>query len=410
MHDIESLTDLVLARCEELAECSEEQGKLTRTFLSPPMHRVHALLFEWMQEAGLTVRRDALGNVIGRRAARFNRERVIAVGSHVDTVRNAGKYDGVLGVMLGIAAAQALGKCEFKRALDVIAFSEEEGVRYRTPYLGSRAVCGRFDPDLLEKKDDKGVTVAEAIRDFDLDPDSIRAAEYPVNQLVGYFEAHIEQGPVLDSENCALAIVSDIAGQSRFSIKFIGKSGHAGTTPMDMRSDPMVAAAEFVTAINKIVLTNKGLRATVGRFSLQPNVANVIPELVELSLDVRHADDSIRKQATSDMKICGYEIAKATVAKFELRVDLDESAVQCNTDMNMRLTKAMTSCGHLPSSLVSGAGHDAVIMATRCPVAMLFIRSPGGISHHPDESVRREDVRAALEVMIRFLEVELNLE
>lgn len=407
--ELDQLTDKIMARCDALAQCSEESGWLTRTFLRPPMRQVHELLSKWMGEAGLTVRRDALGNVIGRRPGWT--DRIFAVGSHVDTVPNAGKYDGVLGVLLGIAAAQALGSRPDNRTLDVIAFSEEEGVRFRSPYLGSKAVCGRFDQALLQRKDMDGISIAQALTDFGLDPTQIASAAYPPDQLVGYLEAHIEQGPVLDSMKYSLGIVTAIAGQSRLWVTFEGKAGHAGTQPMELRRDALTAAAEFIIAVEQAARKTADLRATVGRCVVQPGATNVVPGEVLVSLDVRHVDDEARRSTIEQLQNSARFIGDTRKIKVIIKGnDLDESAVKCDAIMSDRLSAVVTSTGNEPYKLVSGAGHDAVVMATRCPVAMLFLRNPGGISHHPDESVRKKDVRAALDVMIRFLGNELNLE
>jgi allantoate deiminase len=404
--DLDSLTNGVLQRCDQLAECSEEPGRLTRTFLQPPMKRVHELLHNWMRDAGLVVRTDAIGNLIGRKVGRSSH--VFVVGSHVDTVPDAGKYDGVLGVMLGIAAAEALATQTFRSSLDVIAFSEEEGVRFRAPYLGSRAVCGSFNLDLLKLTDADGVTMADAVREFGLDPLAIPSAAYPPGQLVGYLEAHIEQGPVLESLNASLGVVSGIAGQSRFWLRFNGQASHAGTQPMELRRDALAAAAEFVTIVERAARQTGGLRSTVGSLTVSPGATNVVPAMTRLSLDVRHADDQVRQRVVERLMTEARSIGDRRRIAVEVEQVLDEAAVACDDGMTRRLTTAAMGCQ--PHLLISGAGHDAVVMATRCPAAMLFMRSPGAISHHPDETVRREDVRAALEVMIRFLKIELDQE
>ncbi len=406
--DIDCLTDMVLQRCDVLAQCSEEPGRLTRTFLCPAMRQVHELLREWMCDARLAVRVDAMGNVIGRKAGVGST--VFAVGSHVDTVPNAGKYDGILGVMLGIAAAEALAARSFRRTLDVIAFSEEEGVRFCWPYLGSRAVCGSLDAELLTRVDSDGVTVTQAIGDFGLDPTQIATCVYPASQLVGYLEAHIEQGPVLESLNGSLGIVTSIIGQSRYWLRFGGHAGHAGAQPMELRRDALASAAEFVTHVETIAKLTAGLRATVGSLIVEPGATNVVPGMVQLSLDVRHEHDHVRRQVVQRLLTNARTMSKSRYIDVSIEPTLDEAAVPCDAALSRRLATAVSETGVHPHSLVSGAGHDAVVMATRCPVAMLFLRSPGGISHHPDETVRRDDVRAALATMIRFLEIELDQE
>jgi allantoate deiminase len=406
--DIASITDEVLSRCDTLAACSEEPDRLTRTFLSAPTRRVHELLRDWMQQAGLAVRVDALGNMIGRRPGLG--PRVFAIGSHIDTVPNAGKYDGVLGVLLGLAAMDNLRRRTFQRTVDVIAFSEEEGMRFCTPYLGSRAVCGRFDPGHLALKDSTGVTMADALRRFGLDPGAIDGAAYPPGQPCGYIEAHIEQGPVLDAIDLPLGVVTGIVGQSRYWLQFKGRAGHAGAQPMHLRRDALAAAAEFVTMVEQAARQTEGLRATVGSMTVSPGAINVVPGEVRLSLDVRHENDEIRRQAAAALLSVARVSGLTRQVAVPVEQSLEDAAVACDTAMTERLADAVSATEFRPYRLPSGAGHDAAVMASRCPVAMLFLRSPGGVSHHPDEAVHRNDVVAALTAMTRFLEVELDLE
>jgi allantoate deiminase len=405
--DLDFLTDQILARCDELGRLSEVPGGLTRTFLKPPMHKVHASLSQWMLEAGLQVRVDAIGNLIGRQAAKRDRATVFIVGSHVDTVPDAGRYDGVLGVLLGIATAHALADASLHTHLDITAFSEEEGVRFRTPYLGSMALCGTFDQGLLSLKDADGITLAQAVADFGLDPDAIPAAAYPPGSLAGYLEAHIEQGPVLESLDLALGVVRAIVGQSRRRLTFTGRAGHAGTSPMDNRRDALAGAAEFILAIEKLALNSADLRATVGTIGVKPGAANVIAGEACLTLDLRHANDCEREAALAKALQLGQDIAKARKLTCAIESIVDQPAAPCDTLLTSKLCQALSSAGYLPYRMNSGAGHDAAVMARHCPTTMLFLRSPGGLSHHPDECVRREDVRAALDVMICFLQREI---
>jgi allantoate deiminase len=403
--DLDRLTDEILRRCDILGRCSEEPHRLTRTFLQPPMRDVHQHLRSWMTTAGLQVRVDAVGNVIGRRGAPDADAKVFVVGSHVDTVPDAGKYDGVLGVLLGVAAAEALVGRQFRRTLDVIAFSEEEGVRFRTPYLGSLAVCGRLTHELLESKNADGLSVAEAVRQFGLNPDEIPNAAYPLGQVAGYFEAHIEQGPVLESFDRPLGVVTAIVGQSRYWLRFIGRAGHAGAQPMDQRRDALAAAAEFIEDVETVARLTEGLRATVGSLTVSPDAANVVPGEVRLSLDVRHENDAVRRRRATELLELAATIARRRDMSTHFEAVMDERSVPMDPAMTDRLAAVVDITLH---RMPSGAGHDAAVMASICPTAMLFVRSPGGISHHPDENVRREDVRAALEVMSEFIAVELD--
>ncbi len=405
---LDALTDTVLARCEALASCSEAPDRLTRRFLCPAMRSAHELLASWMRDAGLGVRVDAVGNLIGRRDGQT--DRIVAVGSHIDTVPNAGRYDGVLGVLLGIAAMDALRGITFRRTADVIAFAEEEGVRFGVPYLGSRAVVGRLGPAELALTDADGISVARAIEGFGLDPSATARAAYPPGQPEAYLEAHIEQGPVLDESGLGLGIVTSIVGQTRLSLAWLGRSGHAGTEPMRHRRDALAGAAEFIAAVERLAQADPELRATVGNLVVTPNAPNVVPGDVRLSLDVRHPVDEVRRQAVDQLRTWARDIAGRR--RLTVRVDpiAESAAVACDAGLTDRLAAAVAAEGLTGVRLSSGAGHDAAVLAERCPVALLFIRSPGGLSHHPDEAVRREDVRAALSVMIRFLRLELDRE
>jgi allantoate deiminase len=392
----------VLARCDILAAYSEEPGKITRTFLCQPMQGVHECLGNWMRAAGMTVRLDPAGNLIGHYPAAESAP-VFLIGSHLDSVPDAGKYDGVLGVLLGLAAVEALNGQRLPFAVDVLGFCEEEGVRFGTPYLGSLAASGRFDPALLDRTDAAGVSLAAALRHFGLDPSRLPGAAYPAGRVLGYLEAHIEQGPVLDSRNLPLGVVEAIVGQSRLWLHFDGKPGHAGTLPMELRQDALVAAAEFIIAVEEQARSVEGLRATVGTLSVAPGAVNVVPGSARLSLDIRHPEDVVRQQATAAL----LQRATALAGRRGVRFHMDHAehfpAVPAEPRLTGLLAESARAAGYVPLPMVSGAGHDAAVMASLAPMAMLFLRSPGGISHHPDEAVRPEDVQAALEVMVTFL-------
>jgi allantoate deiminase len=295
------LAEEVLARCEVVAGYSEEPGKVTRTFLCEPMRGLHACLGGWMRAAGLAVRLDPIGNLIGHYPAAVAGAPVLLIGSHLDSVPDAGKYDGVLGVLLGVAAVQALGGERLPFAVDVIGFCEEEGVRYRAPFLGSLAAAGRFDPVLLDRVDAAGVSLADALRNFGLDPAQVSRAAYPAGQVLGYLEAHIEQGPVLEGLGVSLGVVDAIAGQSRLRARFEGQAGHAGALPMALRRDALAAAAELVLEVEQCARGLDGLRATVGMLSVSPGASNVVPGSARLSLDVRHARDAVRERALAGL-------------------------------------------------------------------------------------------------------------
>ncbi len=398
-----NLADLVMSRCDALAACSEEPGGITRRFLTAPMQEVHDRLGSWMRGAELEIRVDNGGNIVGRRHSN-GATRTLIVGSHLDTVPGGGRYDGVLGVLLGLAVAENLGGSQLPFHLDIIGFSEEEGVRYSKPYLGSSAVAGMFQQEWLERADDKGISMREAIAAFGLNPDNIAAAAYSPDEVIGFVEAHLEQGPVLEHAGAPLGVVSGIAGQSRLRLEFRGEAGHAGTTPMLDRCDALAMAAEFVGEVRSIGMQTAGLRATVGHIDVTPNAPNVIPGRVELSLDVRHVEDSVREQAISDLLAAGSRIVNAVNGSFVLLEQTSQQAVEVDGTLSKLLAESVSSGGHEPLQLISGAGHDAVVMAQRFPMAMLFLRHPGGVSHHPDERVERDDVAVAIEVMSEFVQ------
>ena len=398
-----ALAEEVLARCQVLAGYSEEPGRITRTFLCEAMRGVHEHLGGWMRAAGMEVRLDPAGNLIGHHPAAGPDAPLFLIGSHLDSVPDAGMYDGVLGALLGVAAVQALGGRRLPFAVEVLGFCEEEGVRFRTPYLGSRAVCGRFDPELLERIDAAGVSLAAALRNFGLDPARLPAAAYPAGRVLGYLEAHIEQGPVLDTRNLPLGVVETIVGQSRLWLRFEGKAGHAGTLPMELRQDALSAAAEFIVAVEQHARSLDGLRATVGTLAVAPGAANVVPGSARLSLDVRHPQDGVREEAM----VALLEQAARVAGRRGISLHVDHAehhpAVPADRRLTGLLAESARAAGYEPLPMVSGAGHDAAVMAGLAPMAMLFVRSPGGVSHRPDEAVRPEDVRAALDVMVAFL-------
>jgi len=403
--ELTALAAEAFRRCDLVASFSEEEGKVTRTFLCEPMGRLHVRLAGWMEAAGMRVHVDHVGNMIGRYDGLRPGLPVLAIGSHLDTVPDAGKYDGVLGVLLGVAAVQALGGRRLPFGIDVIAFSEEEGVRYGVPFLGSLAVCGRFDRRLLERTDAGGTGMAQAFRDFGLDPARIAEAAYPPGRLFGYLEAHIEQGPVLEALGVPVGVVEAIAGQSRIWAQFRGRAGHAGTLPMDGRIDALTAAAELVLEVERLARSVSGLRATVGTLTVSPGAVNVVPGEARLSIDVRHARDDVRTAAVAELRARAGALATRRCLKFVVQEEHHEAAVPADPVLSGLLGEAVAAAGHVPHRLVSGAGHDAAVMAAVAPWAMLFIRSPGGASHGPDERVLPEDVVVGLDVIVHYLDL-----
>jgi allantoate deiminase len=386
----------VIGRCRLLAQFSEEPGFTTRTFLSAPMHQVHAHVRTWMEHAGMTVTIDHVGNIRGVYPANSSNAPRLFIGSHLDTVPRAGAFDGILGVVLGIALIERLGGRRLPFAIEVIGFSEEEGVRYGVPFIGSRAFIGDVDTELL-------ASIAGAIAAFGLDPSRIGEARAS-DDAIGYIEFHIEQGPLLESLGLPLGIVDAISGQSRLDLVFEGKANHAGTTPMNLRRDALGGAAEWITEVEREARALPGAVATVGRVIVYPGAGNVIPSSATASLDVRHANDAIRPDLVARLLRCAEQIAASRCLTVSWEQRLDQSAVAMEPALVELLERAVMSTGRTVHRMTSGAGHDAMIVARRMPAAMLFLRSPGGVSHHPDETVLPEDVAAALEAGMRFLE------
>lgn len=393
----------VISLCHTLAQFTEEPGHITRTFLSPPMREVHRELGSRMEQLGMGVSVDAAGNLRGYYPARTPGARRLIIGSHLDTVPHAGAFDGILGVVMGLAMVEALTTLRMPFGIEVVGFSEEEGVRFGVPFIGSRALVGTLDDTMLALRDRQGSSVADAIRSFGLDPAHLQEARLADNTL-GYLEFHIEQGPVLESLNYPLGIVEGIVGQSRLTVSFTGKAGHAGTTSMKLRHDALAGAGQWIALVQSEAETVPGLVATVGRLEIEPNAANVIAGQVRASLDVRHAQDEVRHQAVQRMLDGAKQIATRRGLAVEWEQHLDQSAVTMNSMMLARLEKAVKAAGYPVHHMPSGAGHDAMILAQKIPAAMLFLRSPGGVSHHPDENVLFEDVKAALNAGMHFLE------
>jgi allantoate deiminase len=366
------LTDAatVLERCAQLGEISEEPGLLVRRYGTDAMRRADDLVGGWMFAAGLDVRQDTIGNLIGRRGV----GRPLVLGSHLDTVRDAGRYDGPLGVLVALAAVERVPD----RTVEVIGFADEEGLRFGTAYLGSAPVAGRFDPAWLELRDDDGIALAEV-----LPGDPALAAR---DDFVAYAEVHIEQGPVLERLDEPVAVVTAINGQSHATVTFTGEAGHAGTVPLDARRDALTGAAEWVLAVEGI--------GTVGQLTVDPGARNVIPGRVTLSLDVRRPDDDERLAAFEQLKRAAEEIA----VRRTLELTWTESH-----HAGVRMDEYLGAAWGVETRLASGAGHDAAMMAALCPATMLFLRCRGGISHNPAESVEEADVAVAIDALERWL-------
>ena len=393
----------VIARCRSLARFSEDTGSTRRTFLSAPMHDCHGEIITWMAPLGVEVRIDAAGNLRAFYAGTNSAATRLLIGSHLDTVPNAGAFDGVLGVILAIAIVEALDGKRLPFGIEIVGFSEEEGARFGTPFIGSRALIGRCDEDLLERKDARGITVRQAIEDFGLNPQELPLAALG-DDVLGYVEFHIEQGPVLETMQWPLGVVETIAGQSRLEFVFLGRANHAGTTPMHLRYDAIAGAAEWVTAVEREALKVPGLVATVGKIDAKPGATNVIAGEARLSLDVRHALDEARTRAVDDLMAASEEIARRRGLSVIHKVLLGQAAVAMDSFLVSEIEQAIRTAGCEPHRMVSGAGHDAMVLAEKIPAAMIFLRTPGGTSHDPAESVTVEDVAKGLECGLNLLD------
>jgi allantoate deiminase len=400
---IEGTARTAIERCHKLAAFSEDRGSIRRTFLSPPMWECHREITVWLNRLGVEVRIDPAGNLRGVYSGEAASAPRLLIGSHLDTVPNAGAYDGVLGVVLAVALLERLEGRQLPFAIEVVGFSEEEGVRFGAPFIGSRALVGPLSEELLSLKDTAGITVRQAIEDFGLDPRRISAAAMRSDTL-GYVEFHIEQGPVLDQMNRPLGVVEGIAGQSRLEFTFTGGANHAGTTPMSLRHDAVAAAAEWITAVEAEALRTPGLVATVGNVTAKPGVVNVIAGEAHATLDIRHGTDAIRAGSLERLIRAAKEIGAKRGVSARHAVMMDQAAVAMDPALTHEAEEAVRRAGCEPHRMVSGAGHDAMILAEKVPAALIFLRTPGGISHDPSETVLAEDVAKAIEAGSHLLD------
>ncbi|HUP29472.1 MAG TPA: allantoate amidohydrolase [Usitatibacter sp.] len=394
----------LLARAEALGRHSDSPLHYTRTFLTPAHRQAAAVIAGWMREAGMAVRVDAIGNVIGRYDGTGSG--TLLMGSHFDSVRNGGKYDGVLGILIPIACVAELHRRgeRLAVAVEIAAFSDEEGARFQTSFLSSRALIGRFDATLRERRDADGVSFDDAMREAGLDAGAIGSARIDVSRLAAYVEVHIEQGPVLLERELPLGVVTTIAGGSRHLVQVRGEAGHAGTVPMTMRHDALAAAAEMVLAVEQRCSAGGSLVGTVGILKVRDGTGNVIPGEVELTCDIRAGDDATRAAAERDVFAAFDAIAARRGVTVQRTRTHEVHAVPCAPWLRDRLAAAVKKMGSDPISLPSGAGHDAMILAEVTDVGMLFVRcGAGGVSHNPAETVTAEDAGLAAAALLRFL-------
>jgi len=395
----------IMRRCDELARFSEPGPGVTRRFATPE-HRLAAdRVMRWMADAGMKPEMDAVGNVVGRYPGAEPGAPALLLGSHIDTVREGGRYDGMLGVITPIVCVQALADAgeRLPFAVEVVAFGDEEGVRYQTTLLGSRALAGTFDMSVLSRQDEDGVSLEQALRELGCEPRAIPGLARRREDLLGYVELHIEQGPVLEAEGLPVGIVTGIAGGVRLNITISGEAGHAGTVPMGRRLDALTGAAEAVLAVERLCQGRDGLVGTVGKLAVKPGATNVIPGEVSFSADIRAPEDAERDRAVFDVNNTIRDIA----GRRGLRVNIQETyragGCQCAPGLMEQLEAAVAGEGIQPYQLPSGAGHDAMAMQAVTEVAMLFVRCHRGISHNPAEAISGADAGVGARVLLRFL-------
>jgi allantoate deiminase len=404
--DIAAIGARAEAMLAELGAISSEPQRLVRLYLSPEHRRAADLIGSWMRETGMTVTEDALGTVRGHWRPELKRR--LLIGSHIDTVIDAGKYDGPLGVVAGILAVNELAarKVDLPFGIDVLAFGDEEGSRFRTTLAGSSACAGVFDRVSLAFPDRNGISLGDAIEAYGKRVDDIPAAAYNPADVVGFIELHIEQGPVLEAHNLPLGVVTGIVGQSRMRVVVLGEAGHAGTVPMRMRQDALAGAAELMLMIEQTALENEddGMVATVGRIEASPGATNVIPGRVGFSLEFRSSSDDKRKAAIEQIKADAQRIGVRRKLEFAFEPFHETNTTACTPALQDLMTDAIGSLGYDAIRMPSGAGHDAQVMAKLCPMAMLFVRCRGGISHNPAEFASEADMGLSIVALVRFIE------
>lgn len=401
------LGEEIVRRINDLAAISEGSDNLTRIYLTKELREAADLILSWMREAGMSARLDAIGNVCGRYEGERPGAPCLMLGSHYDTVRDAGKWDGPLGVITAISCIASLNR-RGKRlpfAIEIVGFADEEGVRFASTLLGSRAVAGTFDASVLNLCDRDGVSMRDALVQFGLDPDHIGAAARARCELLGYLELHIEQGPALEVQNLPVGVVTAIAGATRLAARLTGMAGHAGTVPMALRRDALAGAAECIGAIEQFCRADAGgLVGTVGSIQARPGATNVIPGEVSFTIDMRAPTDMHRKRAVADIVRQIEAIAKRRQLALQLDVSHENRTAPCAPWLKDQIAQAIEAEGFSVFELPSGAGHDGMAMVEITDVGMIFVRCRGGISHHPDEHVELADVDAGARVLLRVIE------
>lgn len=397
--------DRIQARLDALAAISSDVGAITRVYLSPEQARANALVLGWMREAGMDARIDAAGNVVGRVEGPVPGGPAVVIGSHLDTVRDAGRYDGPLGVVTGIACVEALVRSgePLPFALEVVGFADEEGTRFDTTLIGSRALAGTFSPAQLACTDSDDVSIAEAMRLAGLDPDRIGEAARPPGGILAYLELHIEQGPALELADLPVGLVTAISGATRLFVTLQGEAGHAGTVSMAARRDSLAGAAACVLAVEARCRAEPHLVGTVGTLAVTSGAVNVIPGRTGFSLDLRAPDDAQRRAALADIEAAFAGIAARRGLVLERIVTHDAGSAPCDAALSARIAEAIAEEGYPVFRLPSGAGHDGMAIAPIAPIGMIFVRCRGGVSHHPDEFASLPDMEAGARVLLATL-------
>jgi allantoate deiminase len=405
--DNTALGDEIVGRINELGGISETPEHLARFFLTREHRSAADLILTWMRSAGMHAHLDAIGNVCGRYEGERPVLPCLMLGSHYDTVRDAGRWDGPLGLITAISCVADLHKRgrRLPFAIEVVGFADEEGVRFASTLLGSRAVAGTFDASVLNARDNTGLAMRDALVQFGLDPEHIGAAARIRRELHGYIELHIEQGPVLETEQLPVGVVTAISGATRLAASLTGMAGHAGTVPMRLRRDALAGAAECISVIEELCRTDTdGLVGTVGYIHARPGATNVIPGQVSFTIDLRAATDSHRTRATADIVRHIEAVAKRRKLVLQVDVTHENRTVPCAPWLKAQVAEAIAAEGYRVFELPSGAGHDGMAMIDIADVGMMFVRCRGGISHHPDEHVDKADADVGARVLLRFIE------
>jgi allantoate deiminase len=403
---IPNLAATLMARCDELATHTELPGTITRRYGTPALAEAMTLTEGWMRDAGLDTRRDAIGNLYGLLPGPDPDAPRLLLGGHLDSVRDAGRYDGILGVLSAIAVTEVVRDrpAPLPFGIEVVAFADEEGVRFHSLYLGSSSATGTLDPAILDVADNDGISVRDAIAAWGFDPDGALRGDLTEHDYIGFVEAHIEQGPRLEAAGIPVGIVSGIVGSQKAQLDVHGTAGHAGTVAMPDRRDALTATAEIVLAIEAIAREVEHAVATVGEISIRPGAPNVIPGEARISLDLRHPDGAVVDRIYDDIRTRSAAIAAQRGVDVLWRTGQKVEAMTCDDALTGALAAAIEGAGFPATRLFSGAGHDAAALSRIMPATMLFTRCEGGISHNPAERITVEDAAATIDALVRFVE------